>query len=154
MSTQSVVGIESSRHHGLVANEESRAIDLACGGRLEVVERASGSVVCLSSPSGPGAITIQFTERGPLVTLAAADVEIAAARTLRLTAEELVVKASTAVVGVEGDLLERVGGDAKLHVRRNYELKSSTFGLEAVRGGAIIKANDDVDVKGERVRLN
>ena len=132
----------------------SRAMDLSCGGHVEIVERANGSVIRLSSAEGRGVVTIQFTDRGPLVTLNAADVEIVAARTLRLDSEELVVSAGQARFDVAGDLTQRVGGEARLHVRHNYELKSAAFDLEAVRGSGSLRANDDVNVKGERVRMN
>jgi hypothetical protein len=135
-----------------VSQLDRRSVDLACGGSVRFEESSEGSVVRIAS--GGAEVIVRFTPGGPVVSLHGADLEITAARKLHLAAEELHVEVGQARMDVAGDLVERVSGDHHAYARGVSAVHAARLELEAVRGSARITASDDVDVKGERVRLN
>jgi hypothetical protein len=54
----------------------------------------------------------------------------------------------------EGDLRQRIGGEADVKVRRRMTLAAGETRLQAKRGNVQIEANDDVEILGERIKLN
>lgn len=117
------------------------------------IDEDRGSIA-ISAPSGPALLEITLTPAGPLVRLSGAEVEINAPKRIALTTDRFELAAKEAELRIAGDLHEEVGGD----VHRSAEGTSSLVGrdvrLTAPVGEITLDANDDVDVRGERVRLN
>lgn len=124
------------------------------GHQVEIRLEGADEGLVLRSASGECVLQIAMTELGPVLKLSGVALEIAADATLALRAGHLDVRAGSAQFEVAGDLDERVGGS----VARTSEGKMVTTARDvdvvAHPGGVRIRANDDVDVQGERVRLN
>jgi hypothetical protein len=131
-----------------------RVLALASGHQIEIEERSAGETLTIRSSGGQAMLSVRLTDAGPVVTLSGAALEIAAAGSLALRCDHFDVKAGSASIEVAGDLVERVGGDATRQATGTSTLAARSIGIDAAPGGVSIVANDDVDVKGERVRLN
>jgi plasmid stability protein len=101
------------------------------GHELALERDEVSEALLIRAQDGSCVLRIVMSEAGPVVQLSAATLEVVAASTLSLRAERLEVHAGSAVIDVENDLA-----------------------LRAQRGGMSLEANDDVDIRGERVRLN
>jgi hypothetical protein len=65
------------------------------------------------------------------------------------------VKAEGAIVQESGgDLRQRVKGNADVKVRGRMTLAAREAKLQAKRGNVQVEANDDVEILGERIKLN
>lgn len=134
---------------------ETTTMDLVHGSRLEIDQQPNGDQrLRLSSQAGVCTLTIELTATGPRVVVHGAELALEATRVLSLRAPELIVQAETARFDIAGDLTERVAGRATRLVRGEQRITASELALESIEGSLTLKANDDVTVRGERVRLN
>ncbi len=132
-----------------------RTLALAGGARIDAAPDADGiETVHIRDSAGACVLRIRMTPEGPVLTLAGAHLELSASRSLTLRSEELLVQAGSARVEVLGDLVEQVGGDVQRDARGALDVRARRLTLDAVAGDAIVRANDDVALSGERVRLN
>lgn len=131
-----------------------RVLALASGHRVEIEEHRAGETLTIRSSGGQAMLSVRLTDAGPVVTLSGAALEIAAAGSIALRCDHFDVRAGSASIDVAGDLVERVGGNATRQATGTSTLAARSVGIDAAPGGVSITANDDVDVKGERVRLN
>jgi hypothetical protein len=112
----------------------SPGIGLQHGRTVSVVlaEQAGCEILEIRSAAGDLELAIELTPAGPRLRIRAVDIEIGAADTLRMTCAH-----------------------AELHASETIELRAhKDIVLRSERGRAAIHANDDVDVKGERILLN
>lgn len=113
-------------------------LPLPSGHVIEVQARAEGERLQIRAGSGEIVVTVELTARGPVLRLAAAALEV-----------------STGDLSVECDRLRlRARGGAALEIGGKAAISAAEVAVEARTGGLALTANDDVDVKGERVRLN
>jgi len=118
-----------------------------------VIDEERGAIeIC--APSGPCLLEVTITPEGPRVRLSGAQIEIAAPERLTLATKHFELKAERADIDVAGELRERIGGDAIRTTKGTAALIGRDVRLKAPTGEVTIDANDDVDVRGERVRLN
>lgn len=132
-----------------------RAVVLPSGRAIEVQSEGDADILRFRAPSGECVLTIHLSDAGPVVRVAAADLEVRTAKRLSLDCEEFQLRASkAAAIDVGGDLRERVGGTAHRVARGEAILEAQHVRVEARPGGIELRANDDVRVTGERVLLN
>jgi hypothetical protein len=124
------------------------SVALPSGRRLAASVDASGAdVIRVHTRGGECVLTVRVTDEGPVLRFSGAALEIDATRSIDLSCETLRLSATgDASIEVGGDLTERVGGGVRREAR--------SMAIEARPGGIVMKANDDLDLKGERVLLN
>ncbi|XXY46480.1 hypothetical protein WME91_41420 [Sorangium sp. So ce269] len=133
----------------------SRVVPLASGRAIEIAEEGAEERIQIRAAAGQILVSIRLTDEGPVLSLAGASLEIAAAKTLSLSCETLRIQAAQdAAVEVGGSLHERVRGSVVREAGRSARTTAREVKVEASPGGVEIRANDDVDIVGERVRLN
>ncbi|WP_437939396.1 hypothetical protein [Sorangium sp. So ce341] len=133
----------------------ARVVPLASGRSIEIAEEGAGERIQIRAAAGQILVSIRMTDDGPVLSLAGASLEIAAARTLSLSCDTLQIQAAQdAAIEVGGSLHERVRGSAVREAGRSARTTAREVKVEASPGGVEIRANDDVDIVGERVRLN
>lgn len=128
--------------------EEPKEQQAPCSGELAL---ASGrSVVCRSAPDACDEITIRgaggevllevaLTPAGPVLRFHAAQVQLDCAGSFEVRCDRFEVHAA-------GDIVQSAGGELRV--------ESDEMRLSARRGNVDVSANDDVNLNGERVRLN
>ncbi|WP_434045857.1 MULTISPECIES: hypothetical protein [Sorangium] len=128
---------------------------LASGRSIEIAEEGAEERIQIRAAAGQLLVSIRLTDEGPVLSLSGASLEIAAAKTLSLSCDTLRIQASQdAAVEVGGSLHERVRGSVVREAGKSARTTAREVRLEASPGGVEIRANDDVDIVGERVRLN
>ncbi|WP_437624599.1 hypothetical protein [Sorangium sp. So ce1151] len=133
----------------------ARVVPLASGRAIEIAEDGAEERIQIRAASGQLLVSIRLTDEGPVLSLSGASLEIAAAKTLSLSCETLRIQAAQdAAVEVGGSLHERVRGSVVREAGRSARTTAREVKVEASPGGVEIRANDDVDIVGERVRLN
>lgn len=133
----------------------AQSVPLSSGRAIEVQSAADVDVLRFRAPNGECALTIHWTDAGPVVRVAAAALEVQAQKRLSLDCEELHVRATGgATIDVGGDLHERVAGSVHRVTRGDALTEAQHVRVEARPGGIELRANDDVRVTGERVLLN
>lgn len=121
------------------------------GNSCRELELASGrSVVCRSSaesrdevtirgPAGEVLLEVVLTPAGPVLRFHAAQMQIDCQGSFHVRCENFEVETT-------GDIVQQAGGTLRA--------ESNEMSLEARRGNVDVRANDDVNLNGERVRLN
>lgn len=131
-------------HPNLPALQHGYAMRVPRSDMIELV--APGGVVCLSIRLGPA---------GPMVEVHAASLRVATEGELVLDCDRLEVNARTDISLISaGGIIQDAHGD--VIVRADGEIASEAAGQQhhARRGSVDIRANDDVMLEGERVKLN
>ncbi len=132
----------------------AQVVTFRSGHRAEIVRDQPSESLTLRTRDGHCMLAIEMTDHGALLRLSGESLEIAASAKLSLRAERLEIAADSASFDIGGDLTERVAGDVRREAQGAAVLGARSLGIEARQGGVAIKANDDVDLQGERVRLN
>jgi hypothetical protein len=129
---------------------------LDSGRTLEVEPAGDGTDrVTVRAPDGRVELEVVLTERGPVLRFRAAEIALESQGALALRCQELDVHARGGIRQVAGGDLEQVVlGDAEMHVSGDLVSTARSARLESKRGDVRIRANDDVRLNGERVKLN
>ena len=133
----------------------ARTLVFASGRSIEIAEGGREEHLRIRSPDGQIVLSLRLTDEGPVLSLSAISLEIAAQKHLALTSETLAIRTSgDASLDVGGSLHERTRGNAIREVGKASIERAREVSVEATPGGVVLKANDDVSITGERVRLN
>lgn len=137
-------------------DEPAQRLALASGRVVEAGADADGvDRVTIRGASGEVELSVRMTAEGPVLRFRAADLELESARDLRLRCDTFSVQARKGIVQeTAGNLRQRVGGSADIKVRGELATLAGEVKLEAKRGAVQIEASDDVEIVGERVKLN
>jgi hypothetical protein len=132
-----------------------RTVPFASGRSLEIAELPGEERIHVHAPDGQLLLSLRLTPEGPVLALSGLSLEITAQKHIALACKDLSIRTTgDANLDVGGSLHQHVRGSAireagKTSIERAREVK-----VEALLGSVVIHANDDVDIKGERVRLN
>ena len=132
-------------------------VELASGRQIAVRTGLVPGTECIEirSPGGELEVSILMTPEGPRLKLRALDIELQAARSLRMRCKTLDVEVEQdARLTAGGDLTERVGGNAVREVEGAARIEAGDIAIAAPNGEISMCANDDLDLKGERILLN
>lgn len=121
-------------------------IELAGGQRLQVCRGDREDVVILLDRDGETAFTLRLTEHGPVLSFDRG-LTIETRETLGLVARRV------DICGADGVSI-RSGGDAAIDVSGELTTSAHTQHVSARVGNVNVKANDDVRLNGERIKLN
>jgi hypothetical protein len=133
----------------------NHSLQFASGRKLHVTENDRDELLCVRAPDGQIMLSIRLTDEGPVLSLSAVSLELAARKHISLASETLAIRTSgDATVDVGGALHERTRGNAIREVGKASIERAREVKIEAAPGGIVINANDDVAITGERVKLN
>ena len=129
-------------------------VDLPSG-REVTVEGGASDRITVRNPQGLVELSIRFTAEGPVLSFAAAAIDLKSEGAIRMDCERLELRARKELsVSSEGDLRETVAGQKVSEVGGRASLVAHDVRVQARRGDVAVKANDDVRLDGERVLLN
>jgi hypothetical protein len=121
-------------------------VELAGGQHLRVERGPQNDLVTLVAPTGEVTLTIRVTPAGPILQCQGG-LKVEATGPLELAGQ------SVAIRGTEGVTIES-GGDAQIEVAGDLSTTARIQHIQARLGNVNVKANDDVRLRGERIRLN
>ena len=127
--------------------EASKSIELVGGQRLMLKHEQCNDIVQICSADGNVTMSILVTENGAVLRFEGASLVLRTTGNLAIEAEHL------SLHGRAGACIT-TGGD--LHVQAEGDLNSAaqTQTVVATLGDVRLRANDDVKMTGERIRLN
>jgi hypothetical protein len=118
------------------------------GGHELVLQRGpDADVIRFLRPDGMTGISISITASGIHVGINGSDLTLQTSGAITLDAERIALKGRSEVT-IES------GGEARVAAAGAMTLEGRSQLLRSTRGNVNIKANDDVQVDGERIRLN
>lgn len=123
------------------------SLELPSGRRVSCEEEASGELVTIQGPEGGVELRVLLTDDGPVLRFDAARLELRSAGAIRAECERFEVAARS-------DVVQEAGGDISLRARGDLSTRARTTSVTSTRGDVALKANDDVTLDGERVKLN
>lgn len=133
----------------------SSAIVLTSGRSVEVGVESGGDLLRVRARGGEVVLSVLLTDQGPVLRFAAADLDIQASGRVSIACETFKVQAKTDVhIEAGGGITERAAGDVVRVAGGRTRQEARNIDLIAEPGTISVVANDDVDIKGERVRLN
>jgi hypothetical protein len=111
--------------------------------------------ITVRGTSGAVELEVTLTDKGPVLHFRAAEIQLQASGRLSVDCEELDVRAPGGITQqTDGDLLQVVRGDASIAVKGDLSIAAAETEIRSARGDVRVKANDDVLINGERVKLN
>lgn len=129
-------------------------VDLPSG-RAVTVEGGAADRITVRNPQGLVELSIRFTAEGPVLSFAAAAIDLKSEGAIRVDCERLELRARKELtVSSEGDLRETVAGQKVSEVGGRASLEAHDVRIQARLGDVAVRANDDVRLDGERVLLN
>jgi hypothetical protein len=130
------------------AMHRTEVVDLELVGRqrLRVERGGADDRVTLVARDGQVTFSVRVTEHGPVLQFERG-LTIEAADSLELAGRRVTIR------GAEGVAIES-GGDATLECAGDLTSTARIQNIRARLGNVNVKANDDVRVRGERIRLN
>ena len=132
---------------GTAALERSQTVELVASQKL-VIERHDGwDVLTIVGAGGGAALSIHVTERGAELEIGGGDL------TLRTRGELSIDARKVSLHGREGVALT-TGGDMAIHAEGDMRSSARAHEITADLGDVDVRANDDVKLDGERIRMN
>lgn len=111
--------------------------------------------IVIAAPDGATELSVRLTREGPVLELRGASIEIEATRAVAVRCERFELAAREAVVIASGgELRETAAGDHALVVGGRSSTQAHAVAITARLGNVDVKANDDVELHGERIYLN
>lgn len=128
--------------------DSHRELELASGRSVACRSIAdSCDEVTIRGPAGEVILEVSLTPAGPVLRFHAAQVQLDCKGSFQ-------VRCDTFEVQTAGDIVQRAGGDLIQTADGDVRVESTEMSIEARRGNVDVRANDDVNLNGERVRLN
>lgn len=147
------LAIASREGHRHAEHWQSR---FASGRSVEGRSHPDGSdQITVRADDGRVELEVTLTEKGPVLHFRAAEMTLQAEGRLALACEDLEVHARRSIVQESGgDLVQVAGRDSHISARRELCAHGTDARIESTRGDVVLRANDDVRLHGERVKLN
>lgn len=125
----------------------TRNLVLKSGYTVESVEENLSDVLHIRASDGKLCLRIVMTPTGPVVELQSLSLVLAAEKDIQLKCDSLEIQ-------TRKDLTIKSGGDIRQAAEGKFETEAFSQRIVARRGDIAVKANDDVMMDGERIRLN
>ncbi|MBZ5592584.1 MAG: hypothetical protein LAP39_10140 [Acidobacteriia bacterium] len=127
--------------------DTGETLELIGGQQLQLERLPDANVIRVKGPEGAVKLTIHVTPSGPVLHIDGDGLEIRCSGALAINAQHLILHGREGLeLSTAGDAAVRCQGD--LHV----EARAQT--LIADLGDVKVRANDDVILDGERIRMN
>jgi hypothetical protein len=136
-----------SKPDTLFTDTSESKVPLVGGQELTITNRGVSNVLILRDASCRVTLTIEVTDKGPILRFDSPGLAIQTTGALSLEAETLSLR------GRKGLELTS-GGDAAIHVEGDLVTSARIQTVRAELGNVNLEANDDVRLVGERVLLN
>ena len=127
--------------------DHRESIQFKNGASLEVRHVGNDEIIDVKSKDGDVLVNIKMTAEGPVLSFSGASIEVEATKRFTVNSPKVHIHADESLrVTTNGDYHEEVNNDAYRTARIQH--------IKAELGDVKIRANDDVKLDGERIRLN
>lgn len=100
-------------------------------------------------------LVITIKESGLVIDINAAQLNINAAEELNLSGKKINIKATDQLnIKSAGNLVQQIDKDSLTEVGGTNKMLAAVQKITATLGEVVVKANDDIKLNGERVKLN
>ncbi len=100
-------------------------------------------------------LTIDLSGNSPIVNISAGTLNIGCDNELNLGAKNIKIHSKENIsIHSKGDLIENIEGNHFEYTKGDHFDEARIQNIKAELGNVNITANDDVDLKGERIKLN
>ena len=125
------------------------------GHSLAIIEKSDTDIIQVRNAQGISLFTIEVSNEGTNLNIEAENINIKANKTLQLSGETIDLKSKKELfIKSEGDLNQYVKGNKTIETQgKNIETAKTQY-IKAYLGDVKLKANDDIKLNGERVKLN
>ncbi|MGB1308469.1 MAG: hypothetical protein ACPG6B_06140 [Oceanihabitans sp.] len=125
------------------------------GHSLAIHSKNEKDVIQVRNAQGITLFTIEVSEEGTNLNIEAENINIKANKTLQLSGENIDIKSKKDLyVKSEGNLNQFVKGNKTIETQGENIETAKTQYIKAYLGDVKLKANDDIKLNGERVKLN
>ncbi len=141
-------------------NEEnqvySKRIVLFPSGRRASFKNSDGEdLLIVKNPEGFVELMVRFTDAGPVLYFQSAALDIKSRGDFAVDCKKFRVRAKECIdLTSKGDLVQDVHGKMETKVVEESVIKARKIEIKSTLGDVDIKANDDVHLRGERIKLN
>lgn len=134
---------------------ESSAVHRSPTGRTVVMSFASRDELTVFGPSGEVELTLRFTPEGPVLSMAAARLELSSTGTVAVNCEDLELNARRSMRLTTGeDLVQDVGGSATTRARDRAEVVAGDVRIASERGEIQVEGAGDTWITSPNVLIN
>lgn len=125
------------------------------GHSLAILEKNEKDVIQVRNAQGVVLFTIEVSNEGTNLNIEAENINIKANKSLQLSGETIDIKSKKKIfIKSEGDLNQYVKGNKVIETQGENIETAKTQCIKAYLGDVKLKANDDIKLNGERVKLN
>jgi len=133
----------------------SAAVTLLSGRRYELEAGTERDQLTIRSSGGEVVLRVEVTDRGPVLSFSGAEVELSAARSLRLAARDVSIAAERDVeLAAGGSLRESAAGHHHVRAGGDARVEGASVELQANRDGVGVRAMRAIKLDGEHIGLN
>jgi hypothetical protein len=132
---------------GTNAQPEPEVVSLTGHQQMVLIRNPAGDLVRFLAPNGEVTLSVLLTKEGPVLRFEGASLVLQAAGTLAIEAERLELS------GRSG-LSLKTGGNLDVQAEGTISSEGRVQNVTATLGDVSVRANDDVKLVGERVRVN
>lgn len=138
-----------------VTAQESSAVHRSPTGRTVVMNFESRDELTVFGPSGNVELTLRFTPDGPVLSMAAARLELSSTGTVAVNCEDLELNARRSMRLTTGDdLVQDVGGSAMTRARDRAEVIAGDVRIASERGEIQVEGAGDTWITSPNVLIN
>ena len=131
----------------MTEDRRTQTLELVANQKLVVQRNAESSLLRIIGRDGKLSLAIHVTEDGPVVRLESSAIEIEAEGQLSLNAERVAIHGRKSL-SLTSD------GNVSIDTPADVHSDARSHKITARLGNVDIKANDDVTMDGERIRMN
>ncbi|MDO6597316.1 hypothetical protein Q4512_10365 [Oceanihabitans sp. 2_MG-2023] len=125
------------------------------GHSLAILEKEEKDVIQVRNAQGVALFTIEVSNEGTNLNIEAENINIKASKKLQLSAENIDIKSKKELfLKSEGNFNQFVKGNKTIKTQGENIETAKTQYIKAYLGDVKLKANDDIKLNGERVKLN
>ena len=126
---------------------QAQRIELIGDHQLLLEKSPLENILQIVAPDGHVSLTIHVSPAGPVLRFEGAGLIVHTSGALAIDAQQVAIRGRDGVAIVSG-------GDAHISATGDLHTQARTQSISATSGDVNVKANDDVKLKGERIRLN
>ena len=127
--------------------QDTEVVSLTGQQQMVLIRNPAGDLVRFLAPNGEVTLSVLLTKEGPVLRFEGASLVLQAAGTLAVEAERLELS------GRSG-LSLKTGGNLDIQAQGTITSEGRVQNVTATLGDVSVRANDDVKLLGERVRVN